>query len=220
MDKNDHKITFRSFISSLKSRLEKELPGEDAQFLMAPFSRERVREIPKENYFPKKSAVLILLFPHENSIHTILIQRPEYPGVHSGQIAFPGGKFEEGDVELDQTALREASEEIGIDTKNVEIIGCLTDLYINPSNFLVRPYVAFTKERPRLVRDVREVQKIIEVDLFLLNDKSIRSEKSILHSNGIKVKTPYYEIEGLTIWGATAMMISELNIVAEQSTFS
>ncbi|MGZ4054219.1 MAG: NUDIX hydrolase [Bacteroidia bacterium] len=210
-------MIFRDFIERLKSRLEKELPGEDAQFLMAPFSRKRLKEIPGENYSPRKSAVLILLFPYKDSIHTILIQRPEYDGVHSGQVAFPGGKFEDADVELSYTALREASEEIGIDTKKVEIIGCLTDIYITPSNFLVRPFIAFANEPLDFIANKREVQKIISVDLFNLNDKKIRSEKSISHSSGIKIKTPYYDVEGLTIWGATAMIISELNVVAEQS---
>ena len=220
MDKNDQKLMFRSFIDSLKERLEKELPGEDAQFLMAPFSRERIKEISEENYFPKKSAVLILLFPHENSIHTVLIQRPEYIGVHSGQVAFPGGKFEESDIELNKTALREASEEVGINSQNIEIIGNLTDIYINPSNFLVRPFIAYANQRPDFIANVHEVQKIIQVDLFCLNDKKIKAQKPILHSDGLKVKTPYYEIEGLTIWGATAMMISELNVVVESVTFS
>jgi 8-oxo-dGTP pyrophosphatase MutT (NUDIX family) len=220
MDENSQEVMFRSFVESLKGRLAKELPGEEAQFSMAPFSRERITEVPKEKYFPKMSAVLILLFPCNNSIHTVLIQRPEYSGVHSGQVAFPGGKFEEDDKELSRTALREASEEVGVNPKVVEIIGCLTDIYITPSNFLVRPFIAYSYELPSFIADVHEVQKIIQVDLFSLNDEKIKSVKSILHSNGVKAKTPYYEIEGLTIWGATAMMISELNVVVEQSTFS
>jgi hypothetical protein len=85
----------------------------------------------------------------------------------------------------------------------------------------VRPFIAYALERPHFIADKREVEKIIEVDLFSLNDKNIRSEKQILHSNGMKIKTPYYEIEGLTIWGATAMIISELNALVEESvTFS
>ncbi len=123
-------------------------------------------------------------------------------------------------MELSRTALRETSEEIGLDISRVELIGNLTDIYISPSNFIVRPFIGYVNEQPDLVPDAREVQRIIRTDLFILNDKNIRSEKAILHSNGIKVKTPYYEIEGLTIWGATAMMISELNAVVEQSTFS
>lgn len=220
MDRNEPKLMFRSFLAALKDRLTKELPGEEAQFSMAPISRERIREISKEKYSPKMSAVLILLFPYENSVQTILIQRPEYDGVHSGQVAFPGGKFEEGDIELSRTALRETSEEIGVDIKHVQLVGCLTDIYITPSNFLVRPFIGYVNEQPNFIPDSHEVQRIIQTDLFALNDQMIRSEKVILHSNGLKVKTPYYEIAGLTIWGATAMMISELNVVVEESIFS
>ncbi|MFL5762391.1 MAG: NUDIX hydrolase [Bacteroidia bacterium] len=207
---------FRDFISRLEIRLGQELPGESAQFSMAPYSRKRISEISMEKYNPRQSAVLIVLFPESDSIHTLLIQRPEYEGVHSGQIGFPGGKFEEADGELRTTALREASEEIGIDPSEIKVIGHLTDLYITPSNFLVSPFVGFAASRPALHPDLREVQRIIEVDLFKLNDPEIKGEKVISHSNGFKIKTPYYEIEGLTVWGATAMMISELNAVVSE----
>ena len=211
---------FRDFMARLETRLERELPGERAQFSMAPYSRKRISEIPMEKYNPKRSAVLIVLFPQGNSIRTLLIQRPEYEGVHSGQVGFPGGKFEEADLELRNTALREASEEIGINVSDMKVIGNLTDLYITPSNFLVSPFVAFMEERPSLRPDPREVQQILDVDLFSLNDPQIKGEKVISHSNGFKIKTPYYEIEGLTVWGATAMMIAELNAIVSDITFS
>lgn len=213
---------FRSFVIQLESRLSKELPGEETQFSMAPIARKRLSEISKENYKPKLSAVLILLYPEGDSIHTLLIQRHEYIGVHSGQIAFPGGKFEESDVELNQTALREASEEIGVVPENIKVIGNLTDVYISPSNFLVKPFVGIISEKPEFILDAREVKRIISVDLFSLNDKQRLGVKSITQSTGYKIKTPYFEIEDFTIWGATAMMISELNVVVEQAkiTFS
>src|ERR1043166_9213690 len=211
---------FRDFMARLETRLERELPGERAQFSMAPYSRKRIREIPMEKYNPKRSAVLIVLFPQGNSIRTLLIQRPEYEGVHSGQVGFPGGKFEEADLELRNTALREASEEIGINVSDMKVIGNLTDLYITPSNFLVSPFVAFMEERPSLRPDPREVQQIRDVDLFSLNDPQIKGEKVISHSNGFKIKTPYYEIEGLKVGGATAMMIAELNAIVSDITFS
>ncbi len=204
---------FRNFVSQLESRLGEELPGEQAQFSMAPITRKRLVDVSSENYNPKQSAVLILLFPEGNSIHTILIQRGKYEGVHSGQIAFPGGQLDESDLDLKQTALRETAEEIGLLPQNISVIGSLTDIYITPSNFLVRPFVGVMYQKYDFIRDANEVDKIITVDLFALNNKNIRKEKLILHSGGNKVKTPYFEIEGLTIWGATAMMISELNEV-------
>lgn len=210
------KITFRVFVDQLESLLNMELPGEEAQFSMAPITRKRLIDVSSENYNPKQSAVLILLFPDNNSMHTILIQRGKYEGVHSGQIAFPGGKFEEGDFDLQQTALRESAEEIGIIPEKVSVIGCLTDVYITPSNFLVKPFIGVVDQKPNFIIDSNEVEKIIQVDLFSLNDENIRKEKSILQSGGYKIKTPYFEIEGLTVWGATAMMISELNAVVEK----
>lgn len=210
---------FIRFIEQLKIRFQKPMPGEEAQFLMAPFNRQRIQQIDPEKYNPKKSAVLILLFPVENCIYTVLIQRPVYEGIHSGQAAFPGGKFEEIDIDLEQTALRETFEEVGVPSNDIEIIGQLTDLYINPSNFLVSPFIGFVNKQPDFIMDAYEVQKIITVDLFSLNDAGIKSEKTITHSNGYKIKTPYYEIDGLTVWGATAMMISELNVIVEESKF-
>lgn len=207
---------FRSFIYELECLLNKELPGEEAQFSMAPITRKRLVDVSKENYNPKQSAVLILLFPQANSIKTILIQRGSYNGVHSGQIAFPGGQLDEMDVDLKHTALRETSEEIGVASESVTIIGSLTDVYITPSNFLVKPFIGVVHEKPVFIAEPGEVAKVIPVDLFELNNRDIRKEKSILQSGGYTVKTPYFEIEGLTVWGATAMMISELNAVVSQ----
>ncbi len=204
---------FRSFVEQLECRLNMELPGEDAQFSMAPITRKRLTEIPAGNLIPKLSAVMILLYPEGDSIHTLLIQRGKYEGVHSGQIAFPGGQVDLGDSDLMQTALRETWEEIGVKPEEVRVLGCLTDVYITPSNFLVTPFIGILPIKPQLIIDTKEVAQVIAADLLKLNDRAIRKEKEILQSAGFKVKTPYYEIEGLTVWGATAMMISELNAV-------
>jgi len=212
---------FRTFVEQLESRLNRELPGEDAQFSMAPVARKKLSEISFGNTNPKLSAVMILLYPHQDTIHAILIQRGTYDGVHSGQIAFPGGKFEEFDIDLKYTALRETEEEIGLLPEQIKVLGSLTEVYITPSNFLVKPFVGVVNQKPEFIVDSREVERVIVVDLFQLNNKEIIKEKTILQSGGFKLKTPYYEIEGLTIWGATAMMISELNaVVAELNVTS
>lgn len=208
---------FVRFIEQLKTRLQQPLPGEEAQYRMAPISRLQNKFISPDIYNPKKSAVLILLFPDHTHIKTVFIERPVYEGVHSGQVAFPGGKFEESDTDLKQTALRETFEEIGVSPDKITIIGQLTDLYINPSNFLVSPFIGYLNEPPDFIIDPREVQKIVTYDLFDLNNDTIRSEKEITFSGGFTLKTPYYDIEGLTVWGATAMMISELNALVEES---
>ncbi len=208
---------FNTFVIQLKSRLNYALPGEAAQFTMAPLARQRLSEIQLSEFSPKLSAVLVLLYPEADSIHTLLIERHVYNGHHSGQIAFPGGKFEDNDFELKQTALREAFEEIGVFPEKVQVIGNLTDIYITPSNFLVKPFVGVVEKKPDFIADVREVNQIISVDLFSLNDKSRINEKVIMQSSGENIKTPYYEINGLIVWGATAMIISELNVVVQQA---
>jgi len=197
--------------------LQKTLPGYEIQFLMAPITRQKITPALIKQHAPINSAVLILLFPSESSIGTILIQRTTYAGVHSAQIAFPGGRFDDTDVNLKQTALRETFEEIGITSEQITVIGNLSDLYITPSNYLVSPFVGYINTMPDFIIDTHEVQKIITTDLFHLNNSMIRSEKMITHSGGNKVKTPYYDVEGFTVWGATAMMISELNVVVEEA---
>lgn len=203
-------------MEQLKIRLQQALPGEEAQFLMAPSGRQKAQNLDIDRFKPRKSAVLIVLFPSETGICTLLIQRPVYNGVHSGQVAFPGGKFEETDRDLQETALRETFEEIGIPANTIQVLGKLTDLYIPPSNFLVSPYIGFIYKQPGFVINAYEVQRVIEVDLFSLNEETIVTEKVITHSSGFTIKAPCYEIEDLTIWGATAMMISELNVVVEE----
>lgn len=204
------------FIERLKLQLTQPLPGQKAQLLMVPGKIAAVRkEWPRDNN-PKKSAVLILLFPFENGISTVLIERAIYTGVHSGQIAFPGGKAEETDPDLRYTALRETHEEVGIPVEKVEIIGNLTDVYIYPSNYLVTPYIGYLSYSPEFYINEREVQKIIRMDI-LNTEKVVRSSKKITYSNGLSVKTPFYDVNGYTIWGATAMMMSEFIVITEKT---
>ncbi len=208
---------FIPFVNQLKIRLSQPLPGEEVQLLMAPPSRPQIKNSISKNYFPKKSAVLILVFPDNKKLNVLLIERSIYDGVHSGQVAFPGGKFEESDIDLKQTSLRELFEEVGVHPEEVEIIGNLSDVYISPSNYLVSPFVGYSQQKPNFVRDEYEVQNIITLDLFQLNNSKIMSKKNIILSHGVEISTPCYDIQGLTIWGATAMMISELNAVVEET---
>ncbi len=208
---------FVRFIEQLKQRLQQPLPGEEIQYRMAPVSRLQNKFLTPENYNPRKSAVMILLFPQDNTIKTLFIERPVYEGIHSGQVGFPGGKYEDDDVDLKQTALRETYEEVGVHPEKIEVIGQLTDLYINPSNFLVSPFIGYTNHVPNFIANEREVKKIVVYNLFDLNNKNLIAEKEIRFTDGFTSTTPYYEIEGLTVWGATAMMVSELNVVIEES---
>jgi 8-oxo-dGTP pyrophosphatase MutT (NUDIX family) len=192
----------------LKYRLSLPLPGLEAQLRMAHADRRRNMihyKIPDD---AKIGAVLILLFEDEQKIKTVLIQRPQYEGVHGGQVAFPGGKIEP-DETLDQAALREAEEEVGVISKDIKLLGKLTELFIPPSNFLVHPFVGSIEYKPGFQPQQEEVEGIIEVNLDYLLDESRISEKEIILSSGLQLRTPYYDLNGKTVWGATAMMISE-----------
>jgi 8-oxo-dGTP pyrophosphatase MutT (NUDIX family) len=153
-------------------------------------------------------AVLILLYEEGNTIKTCFIERTQYDGVHSGQIAFPGGK-KEADETLEQTALREAEEEIGVNASDVVILGRLTELYIPPSNFLVHPFVGTIDYKPDFLPQEAEVAEVVEFSVDDLADVRLRGQKKIKLSSGSVVETPYFDLHGKIVWGATAMIISE-----------
>ncbi len=199
----------RELSISLRHRLALPLPGRDAQFRMAHTERKiniSQYKIPQD---ARWSSVLILLYEEENKIKFPLILRPDYEGVHSGQVAFPGGKFESSDEKIVNTALREAAEEIGVVASDVEVLGTLTQLYIPPSNFLVHPHVGSIGYKPEFFPAPDEVVKVIEVSLDDLMNETLVKEKEIRLSNGLKITTPYFDIQDHTVWGATAMMLSE-----------
>ena len=123
------------------------------------------------------AAVLILLYPHNGSIHTVFMQRPVYDGVHGGQISFPGGKMEPEDKDVIQTALREANEETGVDPSKVIITGTLTPLFIPVSNMIVTPVIGWINEKPLFKYQAEEVVFLIDADLKKLLDPAIIKSK-------------------------------------------
>jgi len=158
----------------------------------------------------KESAVLILHYEKNNEVFLALIQRTIYEGKHSGQISFPGGKKELNDKSLKETALRETFEEIGIEPKNIEILAELTHLHIPVSNFLVYPFVGELNCSPTFIKQEKEVEQIIEVKLSdILNTKNIIEKEILWKEKNITFKTPAYKVNGIEIWGATAMILSE-----------
>jgi 8-oxo-dGTP pyrophosphatase MutT (NUDIX family) len=157
---------------------------------------------------PRDSAVLVLLYPADEKIYVLLMLRTTDTGVHSGQVSFPGGKYETEDGTFKNTALREAGEELGIVKEQVTIIGELSPLYIPPSNFLVHPFVGYSIEKPTILPSNAEVNKVIKMDIELLFDDNLKQRKTI-DVRGYSIDTPYYNIYGNVVWGATAMILSE-----------
>ncbi len=129
---------------------------------------------------------------------------------HSGQISLPGGRFEELDLDLEDCALREAEEEIGIDRNVVKVLGALTDLYIPISNFSVTPIVSCTEEARSFSMQTDEVDEILSIPLTILLDPDVIKYKPMTIQNGMRIpKVPYYDLNGQVLWGATAMILSE-----------
>ena len=202
--------SFRAFSEDLRQRLQQPLPGEKAHSKMAAGSRYRLGVKPNER--TRRSAVLICFYPYQNAIFLPLILRPQYDGVHAGQMAFPGGRMERIDENLTRTALRETQEEVGIRVSDVEVLGLLTELFIPPSNFYVQPVVGVLPYRPDFYPDPREVEAVVEVELTMLLDETIVGDSQV-EVRGTLVDAPYYQIQDYRVWGATAMMISELLMV-------
>jgi 8-oxo-dGTP pyrophosphatase MutT (NUDIX family) len=197
------------WIAGIKEELTRPLPGSKAQMRMAPTLMR-----PGKSKLPvRDSGVLLLLYPVKEQLFTVFMKRPEYGGPHSGQISFPGGKFEQGDVTLTGTALRESYEEIGIDPGAVEVLGTLSPLSIPVSNFKLLPVVGFLPEKPDFNTDPKEVVYLIEAEISFLTDPCIVKREVLILGN-YSVEVPYYDIRGEHVWGATAMIMSEFLEVA------
>jgi 8-oxo-dGTP pyrophosphatase MutT (NUDIX family) len=155
-------------------------------------------------------AVMVLLFLDEGKLYLTLIQRPTYNGTHSGQIAFAGGKKDAKDNTLLETAIRECSEEIGVELNEIHILGALTDIYIVPSHSLVTPFVAYLDYRPSYVPSPREVEKVLEIELNKFMNPENQRMQSIKVLENKQIKLPAYLIDEYNVWGATGRMIQSL----------
>lgn len=196
------------FAKWLKKRLVLPLPGYEAQQKMISMARPRITDAPRD---ARKSGVLIVLYPENGDMNTILIERTKDGGIHSGQIALPGGQMEAADVDIYATALREAEEEVGLNSSSVVVLGQLTELYIPVSNFLVMPVVAYASTQPRLIPSEVEVAQIICCPLKqLFANKKVVDVRATAKVD-FNVRTiAYVPDDGMVMWGATAMIFSEL----------
>lgn len=205
-------MDFNIFLKSIPKVKNLELPGEASQIKMSPPYRleliERNRELMKT---AKQAAVLALFYPNiNNETHLILILRKTYKGVHSAQVGFPGGKFEDDDIDLQMTALRETYEEVGVVMDTVNVLKQMTPMYIPPSNFTVHPFFGITQSTPDFVKQDEEVEDLIEVSLSHFLDESTLIQTSVPTSHKVKVEVPAFKLNDHIVWGATAMILSEV----------
>jgi 8-oxo-dGTP pyrophosphatase MutT (NUDIX family) len=197
-------------LDRLRSAWQRPLPGLDAQLRMAPS--------PRLGWDPLKSpdgardgAALLLVYPHDDTLHFTLTVRGTGLRNHTGQVSLPGGRVDQGET-FEQAALRETEEEIGVDPRAVEVLGPLTPLHIPISGYILHPVVGFATMRPAFQRAEWEVARIIEAPVSVLSDaRVVKREMRTRSVNGqsIEVDVPFYDIDGEKVWGATAMVLAE-----------
>tara|TARA_Y100001970_G_scaffold274176_1_gene373544 strand:+ start:538 stop:1158 length:621 start_codon:yes stop_codon:yes gene_type:complete len=197
------------FIKSLTKRLNRDLPGKNAQqkMMIAP------------NQFPMKNqedggipaSVLLLLYPFDENWFFFLTKRSQDVEHHKGQISLPGGVVEENESKKN-AAIRETNEEIGVDKNSIKIIGSLTPFYIPVSNFHIFPYVGWAEEKPHTKVQDTEVRRVFSVsinDLILEDNLKIKED----YFSNTPVTVPYFDLNGETVWGATSMILSEFKFI-------
>jgi len=201
----------RAFLMNRLSELiQFELPGEESHLPLSPLGRQKSSEALKKAENHKLSAVGIILFEQEQQYHFILTQRQTYSGTHSGQIAFPGGKFELADQHTLQTAIRESREEINIELTEQMHLGKLTNVYIPVSNFLIEPHVFYSPHSFELIPEQREVESIFDVDIVDLLNEENRVFRTISFGNNQTKEVPGFLLKNKFVWGATALILNEL----------
>ncbi|WP_298761123.1 CoA pyrophosphatase [uncultured Psychroserpens sp.] len=204
-------MNFETFIKSVSKIKNLNLPGETSQFKMSPPFREHLVEENREKMkYAKKAGVMALFYPKRETTYLILILRKTYRGVHSAQVGFPGGKYEDNDPNLEFTALRETQEEVGVDIDTVDVLKAMTPLYIPPSNFTVAPFLGVTTITPNFVKQDEEVEDLIEVKLTDFLNENHTKDVSVMTSYERELEVPAFILNGHVVWGATAMMLSEL----------
>ncbi len=204
-------MNFSDFLNLVPKIQNQSLPGEVAHLKMSPPERKTMLEnLDYDSLNARSAAVMVLIYSRNEQAHLVLILRNAYKGIHSSQVALPGGKPEKVDGSLEETALRETFEEIGILPNAIQSIRALSPIYIPPSNFLVHPFLSFSEEDLIFYPDAREVAGIIEVELKTLLDDSVQTTLEMPTSYSEKVVVPGYRINEKMVWGATAMILSEL----------
>ncbi|MFT5196065.1 MAG: 8-oxo-dGTP pyrophosphatase MutT (NUDIX family) [Cellvibrionaceae bacterium] len=167
---------------------------------------DRALAPPPDNH--KLGSVLAIFYPANDNLNIILLKRPTTMRNHPGQIAFPGGRVDAGET-LEQTAIRETMEEIGVNEDKFSIVGRIDPLYIPPSNFYVHCFAAWAAERPAFTPSTAEVETILEIPYTHFLDTANRNKSEQDFGFG-PITVPYFIFEGHKIWGATSVMLFEL----------
>lgn len=205
-------MEFNKFKGALSKVQNLALPGSQIQLKMAPKQRLQAFQknpLPQKN--TNKAGVMALFYPNaQGEAHLILILRKNYKGVHSGQVGFPGGRFELQDKDLKNTALRETEEEIGVPRVHIQVVKELTQIYIPPSNFTVQPYMGFVEKHPKFQAQLTEVEALIEVPLRHFLDDQVLVTQTLSTTYASQIEVPAYLLNNHIVWGATAMMLSEV----------
>ena len=192
-------------LGELRDKLACDLPGLESQLVAAPpfrassFSDEDVK-------VARRASVMWLMYPTAEGWGGVLIKRAPYDGVHSGQIGLPGGERDACDESDLACAIRECEEEIGVVVEKEQVVGALSPLYIPPSKFFVRPFFACLPERPNFILDEVEVSEVLFLSLDRLCSDGLWGEYEM---KGVLL--PGFELRGNVVWGATAMMLSEIS---------
>jgi 8-oxo-dGTP pyrophosphatase MutT (NUDIX family) len=195
-------------LDHLRTALRAPLPGLPAQMQMSPDPRPGTERILDPDLDCRRAAVLVLLYPGDGGLRLVLTRRTDVVENHRGQISFPGGSLDPGET-IEQAALREAEEELGVNPAEPELLGRLSPLYIQHSGFCVFPVVAHVGARPVFTPSPHEVAEVIEASLTHLLSPATRGEET-WQLRGAPVQVPFYAVGPHKVWGATAMMLSEL----------
>ena len=205
-------MTFDDFIRIIPKVKETKIDSNLSHLKMAPPFRKHLLELTKTNYYnSKKAGVNILFHPNNNKVYFTLILRNEYKGVHSNQIGLPGGRFENKDKDIFQTALRETNEEIGVNSNKITLIKKLNNIYVPPSNYDIFPFMVYTDDKVEFIIDKNEVQEVINIEIDqLINSEIVKTKASQISNRQIDALVPAYKLGEHYVWGATAMILSEV----------
>lgn len=211
-------MVFNTFLESVVKIKHLELFGEKSHTKMSPpYRLDLAKKMKEKAKSAKRAGVMALFYPNtEGETHLVLILRKTYKGVHSAQVGFPGGKYENEDDDLMQTAIRETEEEVGVPKSVLEVIKTMSPLYIPPSNFMVHPYIAVSQSTPNFVKQDDEVEAIIEVRLMDFLDEANTLVTKVATSFKVEVEVPAFKLNDHIVWGATAMMLGEIKDMLKQ----